>query len=77
MQRELASGEVNKAAVYRRVADELTTRSPKSVERKFQNISAALEELGRPFIDGLLPLRHSQALLLEVVRDELRRAERS
>lgn len=75
MQRELASGEVNKAAVYRRIADELGTRSAKSVERKFQNISAALEELGRPWIKGLLPLRHSQSLLLDIVRDELRRAE--
>jgi hypothetical protein len=49
----------------------LDNRSPGSIERKHQNISAVLIELGHPWISGYKPLGNYQALLREVVEDRL------
>lgn len=61
----------NKAQLYRDLAPEIG-RSPSSVEFKFQNISAVLNELGREWITGLAPLGNFQKLLAEIVEEHLR-----
>lgn len=43
----------------------LTRRSRGSIEFKHQNISAVLQELGRPWIDGYKPRANYQAALLQ------------
>ena len=45
----------------------LDRRTKGSIERKHQNISAVLHEVGCPFIGGYKPLGNYQALLKEVV----------
>jgi hypothetical protein len=50
----------------------LNNRSDGAIERKHQNVSAILIELGLPYVDGYKPLRHYQQLLFEVVEDRLR-----
>ena len=55
-----------KASVYRDLANS-TGRSPKSIEFKFQNISAVLNELGLDWLSGLAPLANYQKLLAEVI----------
>lgn len=42
-------------------------RSVKSVERKFQNISAVLERIGLPWLPGLAPLRNYQRALIAAI----------
>lgn len=49
----------------------LDDRSRPSVEFKHANISAVMVELGYPYIDGYKPRGNYQALLLEVVEDQL------
>lgn len=56
----------NKAALYRLLSGE-TGRSPKSIERKFQNISAILEKLELTWITGLAPLRNYQRALADEI----------
>jgi hypothetical protein len=51
---------------YRQIS-EATGRSVKSVERKFQNISAVLERIGLPWLPGLAPLRNYQTVLIAAV----------
>jgi hypothetical protein len=50
----------------------LTARTKASVELKHQNISAVLDELGLPFIQGYKPRSNVQALLREVVVQSVR-----
>ena len=59
----------NKAAHNRALRQYLDDRSPGAVERKHQNVSAVLIELGFPCIDGYKPLRNVQGLLRDVVRE--------
>lgn len=49
----------------------LPNRSPGSIERKHQNISAVLIERGLPYIDGYKPLSNYQGLLANVIDDYL------
>jgi len=51
---------------YREVSA-ISGRSVKSVERKFQNISAVLERIGLPWLPGLAPLRNYQRALIAAV----------
>jgi hypothetical protein len=51
---------------YREIS-EATGRNVKSVERKFQNISAVLEFIGLPWLPGLAPLRNYQRALIAAV----------
>lgn len=46
-------------------------RSDTAIERKHQNISAVLIELGFPYIDGYKPLGNFQELLRDVVEERL------
>ena len=61
----------NKAAHNRALRHHLDGRSPSAVERKHQNVSAVLIELGGPCIDGYKPLGNVQGLLREVVQEHL------
>jgi hypothetical protein len=63
---DLEGRSFNKAQLYRDLAAQ-TGRSPSSIEFKFQNISAVLNELGRPWISGLAPLANYQQLLAETI----------
>jgi hypothetical protein len=49
----------------------LIDRPEGAIERKHQNISAVMRELGRPWISGYKPLGNYQALLERVVIDQL------
>ena len=61
----------NKAAHNRALRHHLDDRSRSAVERKHQNVSAVLIELGVPYIDGYKPLGNVQRLLREVVQEHL------
>ena len=68
---ELRGREYNKSAHRRRLAGLLDGRSDGAIERKHQNISAVLIELGFVYLAGYKPLRNYQHLLFEVVSDRL------
>ena len=71
---ELRGEPFNKAEHNRNLARVLNGRTRGSIERKHQNISAVLIELGYPYIDGYKPLRNYQELLKDVVDERLLRA---
>lgn len=68
---ELRGEPFNKAEHNRNLARVLNGRTPGSIERKHQNISAVLIELGYPYIDGYKPLSNYQELLKDVVEKRL------
>ncbi len=61
----------NKAAHNKALRARLDGRTRGAVERKHQNISAVLIELGFPYINGYKPLVNIQSLLRDVVREHL------
>lgn len=69
---ELRGEPFNKAEHNRNLLALLNDRTRGSIERKHQNISAILIEVGYPYIDGYKPLGNYQELLREVVEDRLR-----
>lgn len=71
LQLELRGETYNKAAHNRALMEQLNDRSHGSIERKHQNISAILIELGYPYIEGYKPLFNYQALLEEVVTERV------
>jgi hypothetical protein len=68
---ELRCEPFNKAEHNRNLARVLNGRTRGSIERKHQNISAVLIELGYPYIDGYKPLSNYQELLKDVVEKRL------
>ncbi len=68
---EQAGQNYNKAEHRRRLSKLLNERTRPAIERKHQNISAVLIELGLPYVDGYKPLRNYQHLLMTVVEDRL------
>lgn len=52
----------------------LQSRSKASIEMKHQNISAILDQLGLPYIQGYKPRSNVQELLQKVVIDEVQRS---
>lgn len=75
--REMLAGELrgesfNKAERNRNLRQLLNGRTHGSVERKHQNISAVLIELGYPWVDGYKPLGNFQDLLFDVVGEQMR-----
>lgn len=60
---ELQGADYNKTAHRNGLLPKLASRSHGSVERKHQNISAVLLDLGLPYIDGYKPLSNYQSLL--------------
>jgi len=71
LDQELRGVSFNKSDVRRRLRAILTGRSDGAIERKHQNISAILIELGFPYVSGYKPLSNYQRLLYDVVRDRL------
>ena len=69
--KELRGEPYNKAEHNRLLQNLLSSRTRGSVERKHQNISAVLIDLGYPYIDGYKPLGNYQDLLGQVVRERL------
>jgi hypothetical protein len=67
---EVSGKPFNKAEHNRNLRTQLNDRSPASVEKKHQNISAVLIELGYPYIDGYKPLSNYQKALLPDVVSE-------
>ena len=68
LRKELGGVPFNKAKSNREV-QALTGRNKGSVEFKHQNISAVLNQLGLPYIEGYKPRGNFQALLQEVVME--------
>ena len=71
---ELTGQQFNKTNHRRNLIQLLDSRSKGAIERKHQNISAILIELGCPYISGYKPLGNYQELLFEVVADRLKAA---
>jgi hypothetical protein len=72
---ERAGREYNKSE-YRRSVIAAIGRKPGSIERKLQNVSAVLDEIGIPWIQGYKPLAHYQKrndILVDAVDRELGR----
>lgn len=70
---ELAGQAVNKTVHRKALKLKLNGRPDGAVERKHQNISAILLELGCPCIRGYKPLPNYQSLLRDAVLDRLAR----
>ncbi len=68
---ELRGQPFNKAEHNRNLQKILNNRPKGSIERKHQNISAVLIELGYPYIDGYKPLGNYQHLLRDVIEERL------
>ena len=68
---ELRGEQYNKAAHNRGLRARLDGRSRGAVERKHQNISAVLIELGFPYISGYKPLPNVQHMLRDVVSEQI------
>ena len=69
--KDLRGEPYSKAEHNRLLQNLLSGRTRGSVERKHQNISAVLIELGYPYIDGYKPLANYQELLGRVVQERL------
>ena len=69
---ELAGQSFNKTEHRRQLQAKLHGRSDASIEFKHCNISAVLVHLGLPYIRGYQPRSNYQALLIEVVSDQLK-----
>jgi Domain of unknown function (DUF3883) len=67
---EKAGRDYNKSK-YRRSLIAAIGRKPGSIERKLQNVSAVLDEIGIPWIQGYKPLAHYQDSLVAVVEQQL------
>jgi hypothetical protein len=67
---ELGKRPFNKAE-HRRALMKVVRRSPGSIERKHQNISAVLVELGLPWIWGYKPLANYQEALFQAIDRQL------
>jgi hypothetical protein len=67
---ELAKRPYTKAE-HRRALMQVVRRSPGSIERKHQNISAVLVELGLPWIWGYKPLPNYQEALFQAIDRQL------
>lgn len=68
---ELRGEPYSKTAHRRALSAFLDQRSDGSIERKHQNVSAVLIELGYPYINGYKPLGNYQSLLFDVVAERI------
>jgi len=76
LMKELA-GEAYSKTKHRNALRQVISRSHGSIERKHQNISAVLQRLGFPWIDGYKPLGNYQDALVDVIEVQLdQRAEK-
>ena len=72
---EVRGRDYNKSAHRRRLAALLNHRTDGAIERKHQNISAILIELGFVYVVGYKPLRNYQQLLFETVKNRLAQSQ--
>lgn len=71
---ELSGVQYNKTEHRKALIDHLDDRSHGAIELKHQNISAALIDLGMPYIDGYKPrINYQKALLPVVIKDYIER----
>ncbi|MBR0913865.1 DUF3883 domain-containing protein [Bradyrhizobium japonicum] len=70
LDRERQGERIVKAEIYRRLGSEIG-RSTKSIEWKLRNVSAVLEEIGVPWLPGLLPAHNYQDALVEAVGEQV------
>src|SRR6266436_9556181 len=75
LDREVRCREYNKTAHRNALSRVLDHRSDGAIERKHQNISAILIELGFVYISGYKPLGNYQQLLYDVVADRLAKSD--
>jgi hypothetical protein len=68
---ELRGEDYSKTAHRKALVPLLNGRSDGSIERKHQNVSAVLLDLGHPFVFGYKPLPNYQSLLFEMVADRV------
>lgn len=68
---ELSGAGYNKSAHRRELSALLSNRSETAIDRKHMNISAILEELGHPWIEGYKPYHNYQRLLADGVLSRL------
>lgn len=68
---ELSGQSYNKTSHRKLLSKKLNNRSDGSIERKHQNISAIMIELGCPYISGYKPLGNYQALLRDAVEQRI------
>lgn len=73
---ELSGQTYNKSAHRKKLLSHLISRTDGAIERKHQNISAILIELGFPYISGYKPLGNYQQLLREVVEERINEDQR-
>ena len=71
LQAEIKGIDYNKAAHRRQLTQLLNNRSHSSIERKHQNISAVLIEMGCPYISGYKPLGNYQRKLFPDIIAEM------
>ena len=71
LQAEIKGQDYNKAAHRRKLIQQLNSRSHGSIERKHQNISAVLIEMGCPYISGYKPLGNYQRRLFPDIITEM------
>ena len=69
---ELAGQNYSKTAHRRKLQEKLQARSDASIEFKHGNISAAMIDLGFPYIRGYKPRSNYQTLLVTVAADQVR-----
>lgn len=74
LERELRGETYSKTIQRHALIAKLQSRPPGAVERKHQNISGVLLELGFPFVRGYKPLLNYQGLLRDVVLERLAQA---
>lgn len=72
---ELTGQQYNKTEHRRKLIRLLSNRSEGAIERKHQNISSILIELGCPYISGYKPLGNYQELLYKVAEDRLKNSD--
>lgn len=68
---ELQDKRYVKADHWRSLMPQLRNRTKGSIEFKYGNVSAALRDLGYPFVDGYKPYANYQALVIDVVQKQL------
>ncbi|MCK4807094.1 MAG: DUF3883 domain-containing protein [Candidatus Aegiribacteria sp.] len=71
LQAEINGINYNKTAHRRKLIQQLNSRSHGSIERKHQNISAVLIEMGCPYISGYKPLGNYQRKLFPDIISEM------
>lgn len=71
LEAELKEEDYTKAEYRRDLKEDLDDRSESAIEYKFQNVSAALDDLGYPFIEGYKPASNYQSLVKEKLVEHL------